>query len=81
MKCRKGTFVTSKGYTAKLAQPKYKKYRVTASGTIEIENTTAGDLKHTTFLMVEGNAIKAKITVKRVKKENFDPNIPSEGHL
>jgi hypothetical protein len=60
---------------------KYRKYRVTASGTIEVENTTVKDLKKSTFLMVEGDSIRAKIIVKRVKKEKINPDIPSEGHL
>lgn len=58
---------------------KYKKYRVVAEGTIEISNANAKDVKDSTFLMVEGASIRAKITVKPVLKK--DPNIPSDGHL
>jgi hypothetical protein len=58
---------------------KYKKYRVTASGTIQISGANADDLKHSTFLMVEGTALRAKVTVERVVKK--DPDIPSDGHL
>lgn len=59
----------------------YKKYRVTASGTILVRNINAKDLKKSSFILVNGARIKATITVKRVKKEKFDPDIPSSGHL
>ena len=60
-------------------EPKYKKYRVTASGTIYISNATAKDLRESTFLVVDGVTLRANKTVRLVRKEN--PDIPSKGHL
>jgi hypothetical protein len=48
---------------------KYRKYEVSAQGTIDISNANAKDIKDSTFLMVDGVAIKAKITVKRNRKK------------